>query len=38
MCKLETDRLVLRRFRPDDWRDLHEYLSDELVVRYEPYG
>ncbi|SHJ96125.1 Protein N-acetyltransferase, RimJ/RimL family [Clostridium cavendishii DSM 21758] len=35
---LETDRLVLRRFSPDDWKDLHEYLSNELVVKYEPYG
>lgn len=34
---LETERLVLRRFDPGDWRDLHEYLSDDEVVRYEPY-
>jgi RimJ/RimL family protein N-acetyltransferase len=33
----ETSRLVIRRFRPDDWPDLHEYLSDPAVVRYEPY-
>lgn len=37
MCKLATDRLTLRRFTPDDWRDLYEYLSDEEVVKYEPY-
>lgn len=35
---LETERLVLRRFNKDDWQDLYEYLSDEAVVRYEPYG
>ena len=35
---LETERLILRRFRAGDWRDLHEYLSDEAVVRFEPYG
>lgn len=35
---LETDRLILRRFHKDDWQDLYEYLSDEAVVRYEPYG
>jgi nucleoside triphosphatase YtkD len=38
MHHLETDRLILRRFRPEDWRDLHEYLSKEEVVQYEPYG
>ena len=34
---LETERLILRRFTCDDWRDLYEYLSLEEVVRYEPY-
>lgn len=32
-----TERLALRRFTADDWADLHEYLLDEGVVRYEPY-
>lgn len=36
--KLTTERLVLRPFTQDDWRDLHEYLSQDDVVRYEPYG
>lgn len=35
---IETDRLLIRRFTPTDWSDLHEYLSQESVVRYEPYG
>jgi RimJ/RimL family protein N-acetyltransferase len=35
---IETERLQLRRFRADDWADLHAYLSDPEVVRYEPYG
>jgi len=35
---IETERLHIRRFRPEDWRDLHEYLSDPEVVLYEPYG
>ncbi len=35
---METSRLSLRRFSPDDHADLHEYLSDERVVKYEPYG
>lgn len=34
---LETDRLILRRYCKDDLRDLYEYLSDEEVVKYEPY-
>lgn len=34
---LETDRLILRRFGPEDWKDLDEYLSKEEVVQYEPY-
>jgi RimJ/RimL family protein N-acetyltransferase len=35
---METERLQIRKFTPDDWRDLHEYLSQEAVVKYEPYG
>ncbi|MBS4538912.1 GNAT family N-acetyltransferase [Clostridium sp. D2Q-11] len=38
MVEMITERLVLRRFLPDDWKDLYEYLSIEEVVRYEPYG
>jgi RimJ/RimL family protein N-acetyltransferase len=34
---LETERLILRRFCLEDWKDLHEYLSDPEVVCYEPY-
>ncbi len=34
---LETNRLILREFYSSDWRDLHEYLSKESVVKYEPY-
>ena len=34
---METERLSIRRFVPDDWRDLYEYLSQEAVVKYEPY-
>lgn len=35
---METERFILRRFAGEDWRDLHEYLSQEIVVKYEPYG
>jgi RimJ/RimL family protein N-acetyltransferase len=33
----ETMRLAIRRFRPDDWQDLYEYLSQPKTVYYEPY-
>ena len=33
----ETKRLILRRYRTEDVQDLFEYLSDEEVVKYEPY-
>lgn len=35
---METERLLIRKFMPDDWHDLYEYLSQEEVVKYEPYG
>jgi len=35
---METERLLIRRFEPGDWRDMYEYLSSETVVRFEPYG
>ncbi len=34
---MRTERLLIRRFLPDDWQDLYEYLSQEEVVKYEPY-
>lgn len=34
---METERLILRKFTSEDWKDLHEYLSEEEVVKYEPY-
>ena len=36
-ASMETERLMIRRFRPDDSKDLHEYLSQEETVQYEPY-
>ena len=33
----ETDRLILRGFQKSDLNDLYEYLSDPVVVKYEPY-
>ena len=34
---VETERLVLRRYKEEDLQDLFEYLSDKEVVEYEPY-
>lgn len=33
----ETGRLILRRYRESDLRDLSEYLSDPETVAFEPY-
>jgi len=32
--QLETKRLILRTFRQDDWKDIHEYYSDPECTRY----
>jgi [ribosomal protein S5]-alanine N-acetyltransferase len=32
--RLETDRLILRDFVPDDWQRVLEYQSDPLYLRY----
>ena len=37
MTILETERLILRRYEEGDLNDLYEYLSDDEVVKYEPY-
>jgi RimJ/RimL family protein N-acetyltransferase len=34
---MRTERLLIRKFSPDDWRGLYAYLSQEAVVKYEPY-
>lgn len=36
MKELEAERLVIRNFRPSDYIDLHEYLSREDVLEFEP--
>jgi RimJ/RimL family protein N-acetyltransferase len=36
MTTIETQRLVVRPFRPDDWRDLHAYLSLPETYEFEP--
>lgn len=37
MTTIETKRLILRRFKASDWKELHDYLSDQNVVKFEPY-
>lgn len=37
MDTIVTERLLIRPFQRDDWKDLYEYLSDDEVVQYEPY-
>ena len=32
--KLETNRLILRQFKNDDWKDLHAYYSDETATKF----
>jgi len=32
--QLQTDRLLLRMFEPDDWRDIHEYYGDASCATY----
>lgn len=35
--RIETERLIIRRFDEADCNDLFDYLSKDEVVRYEPY-
>lgn len=37
MLPIQTQRLILRRYTENDLTDLYEYLSDPLVVAFEPY-
>ena len=34
---IKTERLIIDKFEKNDWKDLHEYLSNEDVVQFEPY-
>ena len=38
MTELRTDRLILRRARPDDLEAMHRVLSDERAMRYWSTG
>ena len=35
-AEIQTDRLIVRPFRPDDWRDLFDYLSLPETYAFEP--
>ena len=35
---IETQRLLIRHFRPDDWKAVYEYMSDLEVTAYLPEG
>ena len=35
--QFSSERLIIRRFMSSDWADMHEYLCQESVVKYEPY-
>ncbi len=35
---IETERLILRRFAPADWRAVHRYMSDSQVTAFLPEG
>ena len=32
--RLETERLILRQFKNDDWKELHDYYSDPIAIKY----
>lgn len=38
MTTLTTGRLIVREFRPSDWRSVHTYATDLEVVRYMDWG
>lgn len=37
MKTIETERLLIRNFRPEDWRDFQEYISRAEVLQFEPH-
>ena len=36
--QLQTDRLLLRHWEPNDWTAVHRYASDLAVVEFEAWG
>lgn len=36
MRTVETERLLVRNFKAEDWKDLKEYISNDDVFKFEP--
>lgn len=36
--KIETNRLLIRNFKEDDWQAVYDYTSDSHVMKYIPEG
>lgn len=37
MIKLETERLIIRNYKTEDYHDIYDYFSHEEVARYEDF-
>lgn len=37
MIYLETERLILRNYKPDDFEDIYAYFSNDEVAKYEDF-
>lgn len=35
---IKTERLIIRNFELDDWKEVHEYTSQKSVMKYMPEG
>jgi [ribosomal protein S5]-alanine N-acetyltransferase len=35
---MESERFYMREFNKNDWEDVHEYASQEIVSQYQPWG
>lgn len=35
---IETNRLLIRKFKYEDWQDVYAYTSDAHVMKYIPEG
>ena len=35
---IETNKLIIRGFEPDDWKSVYEYTRDREVMKYIPEG
>ena len=35
---LESERIILREMKEEDWQDVHNYASQPIVCQYQPWG